>query len=75
MELINFQDGVLVKGAYVTIDEEEYPVTKAEYSGTTPLSAYVLNKMQQNIKEAIEATQTQIGNISTLLDTINGEVI
>lgn len=49
---IPFEDGTLVKEASVTIDGIEYQVTPTEYTGETPLSAYNMNKMQDNIEEA-----------------------
>ena len=49
MEIINFEDGQLVSPAKVTIDNVQHEVTPAQYSGSTPLSAFVLNKMQKNL--------------------------
>lgn len=46
--------GTKVSSAKVTIDEVDYPVTPARYTGATPLSALVLNTMQDNIEAAIE---------------------
>ena len=76
MDKINFQDGVKVSNAKVTIDGVDYPVTSARYDGATPLSAYVMNKLQDNIdnakvekeqgKELIETTKiTKLDNIET----------
>lgn len=53
MQKINFEDGQLVKKGYVEIDGTQYSTEEAEYDGATPLSAHVLNKMQDNIEEAI----------------------
>lgn len=53
MERINFKDGQLVKGAHVIIDGVEYEVIEAEYSGDTPLSAFILNKLQDNVETEI----------------------
>ncbi len=53
MQKTNFQDGTKIKDAVVTINEQEYAVTPAQYSGTTPLSGFNLNKMQDNIEQAI----------------------
>ncbi len=50
MEKINFEDGQLVSDGYVEIDGEQHTVTEAEYTGTTPLSAFNLNKLQDNIE-------------------------
>jgi len=43
MEKINFEDAILKKSAYVTINGTEYPVTDAEYEGGTNLDAETLN--------------------------------
>lgn len=53
MEKINFEDGELVTPDRVIIDNVEYEITEAEYTGNTPLSAYILNKLQDNIEKAI----------------------
>lgn len=57
MEKINFEDGQLTKKGYVVIDGKEYLINEAQYDGATPLSAYVLNKMQDNIEEGIKNIQ------------------
>lgn len=54
MKKINFQNGTLVSPAKVTIDNVEHQVTPAQYSGTTPMSAFMLNKLQDNIEEEID---------------------
>lgn len=46
---MKFENGTLVKGAYVTIDGVDYEVHMPEYSGNTPLSAETFNKMQEDI--------------------------
>lgn len=53
MDKIPFEDGEKTQDAYVTISGQNYPVTDAVYQGTTPLSAYNLNLMQENIENAI----------------------
>lgn len=53
MEKIPFEDGVKVSNAKVTIDDVDYNVTPAQYSGTTPFSAYNLNQMQDNIESSL----------------------
>ena len=52
--MVNFEDGTLVKGAYVVIDGAEYPVVMPEYSGNTPTSAENLNKMQEDLQKEID---------------------
>lgn len=54
MEKINFEDGELVKKGYVEIDGKQYSVEEAEYKGTTPLSAFVMNKLQDNVENEIK---------------------
>ena len=58
MDKIPFVDGTKISNAKVTIDEQEYEVTPAQYTGTTPMSAFNLNKMQDNIEKAIPITNT-----------------
>lgn len=53
MDKIPFEDGTLVKAGYVEIDGTKHEVEPAEYTGKTPLSAYNLNKMQDNIEADI----------------------
>lgn len=53
MDKVPFEDGTLVKEAYVIIDGEEHEVIPEEYTGKTPLSAHNLNKMQDNIEKSI----------------------
>lgn len=53
MEKINFEAGTQVSPAKVTIDNVDHEVTPAEWEGNTPLSPFVLNKMQSNIENAI----------------------
>lgn len=47
--MFNFENGTLVKGAYVEINGVQYPVVMPEYSGNTPISAENLNKMQNEL--------------------------
>lgn len=53
MERINFEDGQLVTEGYVEIDGVQHQIHEAEYSGDTPLSAFVLNKLQDNVETEI----------------------
>lgn len=45
---MKFEEGTLVKGAYVVIDGVEHEVHMPEYSGNTPLTPENLNKMQED---------------------------
>ena len=47
--MINFENGILEKKAYVVIDGIEHEVHMPKYSGKTPISAEILNKMQEEI--------------------------
>lgn len=67
MNKIPFEDGTKTQEAYVTINEQNYPVTPAVWTGTTPLKAQNLNKMQDNIEEAINIQQANV----TLNSTVN----
>ena len=67
MKKIPFEDGVKTQEAYVTIDEQNYQVTPATWTGNTPLKAQNLNKMQDNIEEAINVQRATV----TLESTVN----
>ena len=67
MNKIPFEDGTKTQEAYVTINEQNYPVTPAVWQGTTPLKAQNLNKMQDNIEEAINIQRATV----TLESTVN----
>lgn len=67
MNKIPFQDGTKTQEAYVAIDGENYQVMPAVWSGTTPLKAQNLNKMQDNIEEAINIQRATV----TLSSTVN----
>lgn len=67
MNKIPFEDGTKTQEAYVTIDEQNYQVTPAVWTGTTPLKAQNLNKMQDNIEEAINIQRAVV----TLESTVN----
>ena len=60
MDKIPFEDGTKISNAKVTINEQEYEVTPAQYQGTTPVSAFNLNKMQDNIEKAINEVDKKI---------------
>lgn len=53
MEKIPFEDGTKIKDAVVEINEQEYTVTAAQYTGNTPLTAANLNLMQDNIENTL----------------------
>ena len=67
MNKIPFVDGTKTQEAYVTINEQNYQVTPAVWQGTVPLSAQNLNKMQDNIEEAIKIQRASV----TLESTVN----
>lgn len=69
MKKIPFEDGTKTQEAYVTIDEQNYQVTPAVWSGNTPLKAFNLNKMQDNIEEAINIQRATV----TLESTVNAD--
>ena len=51
--MVNFEDGILVTGAYVEINGVQYPVHMPEYSGNTPVTSENLNKLQNDLQEDI----------------------
>jgi len=67
MKKIPFEDGTKTQEAYVTVNEQNYQVNPAVWQGTVPLSAQNLNKMQDNIEEAINIQRASV----TLENTIN----
>ena len=67
MNKIPFEDGTKTQEAYVTIDGQNYQITPAVWNGTVPLSAQNLNKMQDNIEEAINIQRATV----TLESTVN----
>lgn len=67
MKKIPFEDGTKTQEAYVTVDEQNYQVTPAVWTGKTPLKAQNLNKMQDNIEEAINIQRATV----TLESTVN----
>lgn len=67
MNKINFQNGTLVSKAKVTVNGTVYEVEPAEYEGTTPLSAEVLNQMQDNIETDINEKKQDTDNKLTKL--------
>ena len=67
MTKIPFQDGTKTQEAYVTINEQNYQVTPAVWTGNTPLKAMNLNQMQDNVEEAINIQRATV----TLSSTVN----
>lgn len=54
MNKIPFENGQKTQEAFVTIEEKNYPVTPAKYSGKVPLSGPNLMKLQNNIENSVE---------------------
>lgn len=76
MDKIPFVDGTKISNAKVTINEQEYEVTPAQYSGTTPVSAFNLNKMQDNIENAINSSVIKETNTNgTAIKFVDGTMI
>ena len=67
MKKIPFEDGTKTQEAYVTIDEQNYQVTPAVWTGNTPLKAQNLNKLQDNVEKAINIQRATV----TLSSTVN----
>lgn len=57
--MFNFENGKLIKEAYVEINGVKYPVHMPEYEGNTPLTSENLNKMQKDLAQEIK---TEINN-------------
>lgn len=74
MQKINFEAGTQLSPAKVTIDNVDYEVTPSVWEGKTPLSPFVVNKMQDNIEEAINNVQAlPIGGTTGQVLTKNSE--
>lgn len=58
--MVNFEDGTLIKNAYVVIDGKEQPVIMPKYSGKTPMSSENLNKVQNDLLEEIQKVDSKI---------------
>lgn len=53
MKKTKFKNGTLLSKAKVTVNGTIYEVEPEEYEGETPLSAEILNEVQDNIEESI----------------------
>ena len=71
MDKIPFQDGTKTQEAYVTVNGQNYNVTPAVWSGNTPLSAFNLNKMQDNIETAINNVVNVIYPVGSIYISVN----
>lgn len=60
MEKVPFEDGIKEQEAYVTVDGINLSIIPAKYSGKVPLSAFNINKMQDNIENEINITKDNI---------------
>lgn len=72
--MVNFEDGQLVKGAYVLINGVEYPVIMPQYSGNTPLTSENLNKIQRDMQTEISKVQNGVNALETEVDTLETKV-
>ena len=66
MKKIPFEDGVKTQEAYVTIEGQNYQVTPAVWSGNTPLKASNLNKLQDNVEEAVYIQRSFVNLTTTI---------
>lgn len=57
---MTFENGKKISDAYVEIDGKRYPVIMPVYEGKTPISAYNLNLMQQEIKNLFGVNRNTI---------------
>lgn len=70
MDKINFQNGTLVSKAKVTVGGTVYEVEPEEYEGETPLSAEILNEMQDNIENAINTVQSNLNTTNQSIENL-----
>lgn len=73
MDKIPFVDGTKTQEAYVTVNEQNYQVNPAVWTGTVPLSAQNLNKMQDNIDNA-KAEKSELNNLVSEVDSLTLQV-
>lgn len=73
MEKINFEAGTQVSPAKVTIDNVEHEIIPSVWEGNTPLSPFVLNKLQDNIENAIENKRLKLEGKSEQETSIQGK--
>ena len=71
MKKIKFEDGQLVTAGYVEINNIQHEIHEAEYESATPLSAHVLNTMQNNIEHELCTTKVKKGEEVTITDSAN----
>lgn len=71
MKKTNFKNGTLVSKAKVTINGTIHEVEPEEYEGETPLSAEVLNEMQDNIEESINGKRILVTTTSEVTQNTN----
>ena len=77
MKKILFENGQKVSEAKVTIDEVDYAVTPAVWQGNTPISAYNLNRLQDNLEDEINTVvETQEVEETEITDAadVNGKI-
>lgn len=55
---MTFENGKKISDAYVEIDGVKHPVVMPTYDGNTPISAYNLNKMQEELKFGVNKNTT-----------------
>ena len=68
-----FQNGTLVQKATVEIDGNVYEVEPAQYEGTTPLSAYNLNRLQDNLYDYVDEKKFEVLHGTTVPSSSLGE--
>ena len=71
MKKTNFKNGTLISKAKVTINGTIHEVEPEEYEGETPLSAEVLNEMQDNIEESINGKRILVTTTSEVTQNTN----
>lgn len=72
--MINFEDGILVSPAKVIIDGIEYEVIPAVWQGNTPLSAYNINRMQQELEDKATTSTYIVTTTETIAENTDYEI-
>lgn len=68
--MVNFEDGKLVKDAYVEINGVQKKVNMPVYSGNTPLNAENLNKLQKDLQNDIDINKNKNNDLQNQINSL-----
>ncbi len=76
MTKIPFEDGQLAQAGYVMIDGVKHEIVEPVYNGAIPVSADILNQMQDNVEQAVNsigASDIDFSDGTSLQDKYNNK--